>query len=388
MSFTGLVIVCLVAVLAPLIASVTPRVRIPGIVLEIVAGIAIGPAGFGWVKMDEPIRVLSIIGLSFLLFLVGLELDIALLRGRRLRATGFAFLVSSVLAYGVAYGLHLLGIVESALLVAICLSATAIGIVVPMLTDAGEQSSEFGQLVIAAASIADFGTVLLLSLLFSRQPGPIATKLVLMGGFAALTVVLIVAISAAERWKGLGDHLLKLQDSTAQIRIRAAFLLLIGLVALAVRQGLEAILGAFVAGAMLSVLDHDYTKTHPKFHEKLGAIGFGIFVPVFFVASGIQFDARALFSDSSVLARVPIFLVALLVVRGLPALLYKPLIGMRRSIVAGLLQATSLPFIVASVTIGVELHELTRPNASALIAAGLLSVVIFPIVANVLLHEN
>jgi Kef-type K+ transport system membrane component KefB len=388
MSFTGLVIVCLVAVLAPLLASAIPRVRIPGIVLEIVAGIAIGPAGFGWVRMDEPIRVLSIIGLSFLLFLVGLELDIALLRGPRLRATAAAFVVSSVLAYAVAFGLHELGMVESSLLVAICLSATAIGIIVPILADAGEGGTEFGQLVIAAASIADFGTVLALSLLFSRQPGPIATKLVLMGGFAALTVVVIVAISAAERWKGLSDHLLKLQDSTAQIRIRAAFLLLIGLVALAVRQGLEAILGAFVAGALLSVLDHDYTKTHPKFHEKLRAIGFGIFVPVFFVASGIQFDARALFSDSSVLARVPIFLIALLVVRGLPALLYKPLIGTRRSIVAGLLQATSLPFIVASVTIGVELHELTRPNASALIAAGLLSVVIFPIAANVLLHEN
>jgi Kef-type K+ transport system membrane component KefB len=388
MSFTGLVIVCLVAVLAPLVASVIPRLRVPAIVLEILAGIAIGPAGFGWVTMDEPIRVLSIIGLSFLLFLVGLELDVTLLRGARLKATGLGFVLSSVLAYAVAYGLHILGIVESTMLVAICLLTTALGVVAPMLREAGEGASEFGQLVIAASSIADFGTVLLLSLLFSRQPGPIATKLVLIGGFAALTVVLVIAIAAAGRWKGLSTRLLNLQDSTAQIRIRAAFLLLMGLVALAVRQGLEAILGAFVAGAMLSVLDHDYARTHPKFHEKLEAIGFGVFIPVFFVASGIQFDASALFGGASTLVRVPMFLAALLVVRGLPALVYRPLIGTRRAIVAGLLQATSLPFIVAATTIGVQLGEMTRANASTLVAAGLLSVVIFPVAASMLLRKN
>ena len=103
MSFTALVIVCAVAFLAPIFTSSIPRVRVPAIVVEILAGIAIGPAGFGWVAMDDPIRVLSIIGLSFLLFLAGLELDVKLLGGARLRATAVAFALSALLAYAIAF---------------------------------------------------------------------------------------------------------------------------------------------------------------------------------------------------------------------------------------------------------------------------------------------
>ena len=113
-----------------------------------------------------------------------------------------------------------------------------------------------------------------------------------------------------------------------------------------------------------------------------------IFVAVFFVASGLQFDAGSLFADAGTLVRVPLFLAALLVVRGLPALLYRPLVGSSRAVVAGLLQATSLPFIVAATTIGLELHALNRANASALVAAGLLSVIIFPMTAMALLRRG
>jgi Kef-type K+ transport system membrane component KefB len=257
-----------------------------------------------------------------------------------------------------------------------------------VLKDTGEIASEFGQLVVAASSISDFGTVLALSLLFSREATSMAAKLVLMGGFAVLTVVIVIAMVTAVRWTGVTTLLVRLQDSTAQIRVRGAFLLLVGFVALAGQLGLEVILGAFIAGALLSVLDHDYAITHPKFHEKLDAIGFGVFIPVFFVTSGLQFDTGALFSSAGTLARVPIFLLALLVARGAPALFYRRLIGGRRSVAAGLLQATSLPFIVATTTIGIELNELTRPNASALVAAGLLSVVLFPMTAVALLRRS
>ncbi|HEX4346300.1 MAG TPA: cation:proton antiporter [Vicinamibacterales bacterium] len=388
MSFIGLLIVCLVAVVAPLITSAIPRVRVPAIVLEILGGILIGPAGLGWVRPDDDaVRVLSIVGLGFLLFLAGLELDVKLLRGARLRTTSVAFLLSAAMAYAIAFALHVAGIVESTLLVAICLSATALGVVAPVLKDAGELTTDFGQTVIAAASIADFSTVLLLSIVFSRESGSTVDKLVLLGGFGVLTAVVVAAMMAAEHWTGLSLMLEKLQDSTAQIRVRGAFLLLIGFAALATRQGLEVILGAFVAGALLSVLDHDYARTHPRFHDKLEAIGFGVFIPVFFVASGVQFDAGALFSGAGTLLRVPLFLAALLLVRGVPALLYRPLVGLRRSIVAGLMQATSLPFIVAATTIGIEMHALARPNASALVAAGLLSVVIFPVTATILLRD-
>lgn len=387
MNFTGLVIVCLVAFAAPFLLGLVPRLRLPAVVLEIVAGIAIGPAGLNWVAIDQPIRVLSVIGLAFLLFLAGLELDIQLLRGPRLRATLAAYAVSGVLAFAIAGGLQAAGLAQSSLLVAIILSTTALGIVVPVLKDAGEGATEFGQLVVAAASIADFGAVLGLSLLFSRGTDNPSAQLLLVGGFVVLTIVVVVALSAAERSGHLGAVLLRLQDSTAQIRIRGAFLLLIAFAALAERLGLEVILGAFVAGALLAVLDHDYARTHPKFHEKLEAIGFGVFVPVFFVTSGLQFDAGALFADAGTIARVPIFLAALAVVRGVPAWLYRPLVGGSRAVVAGLLQATSLPFIVAGTSIGVELGALTSTNASALVAAGLLSVLIFPLTALTLLRR-
>lgn len=387
MNFTGLVIVCLVAFAAPLLLGLVPKLRLPAVVLEILAGILIGPAVLGWVTVDEPIRVLSVLGLSFLLFLAGLELDTKLLRGPRLRLALLAFVVSGALAFAIALALNLAGMVPSTLIVAVVLSATALGIVAPVLKDAGEGSSEFGQLVVAGASISDFATVLALSLLFARETDDRSAQLLLVGGFVVLTTLIVVALSAAERSSRLGGVLLRLQDSTAQIRIRGAFLLLVAFAALAEHFGLEVILGTFVAGALLAILDRDYVQTHPKFHEKLEAIGFGVFVPVFFVTSGVQFDAGALFADLGTIARVPIFLLALLAARGLPALLYRPLVGGDRALVAGLLQATSLPFIVAATAIGVEVDALTRTNASALVAAGLLSVVIFPMTAVTLLRR-
>ena len=386
--FSGLVIVCAAAFVAPLALGLAPRLRLPSIVLEILTGIAIGPAGLGWVAVDEPIRVLSIIGLGFLLFLAGLELDVTQLTGRRLRLALGGFVLSMVLAYALAVLLRAAGMVESALLVAICLSATALGVIAPVLKEAGETTSEFGQLVIGAASIADFGTVLMLSLLFSRESSSPAAKAILIGGFVALTAAVVAAMLTARRWSRLETTLVRLQDSTSQIRIRGAFLLLILFAALAGRLGLEIILGAFVAGGLLSVIDRDYARTHPKFHEKLEAVGFGVFIPVFFVTSGLTFNASALVASPGTVLRVPIFLAALLVVRGLPALFYRPLLGPSRAVVAGLLQATSLPFIVASTTIGIELHELTAPNAAALVAAGLLSVVIFPVTALALLQRK
>lgn len=388
MSFTGLLIVCVVAFAAPLLLGMMPRVRLPAVVVEILAGIAIGPAGLKWVTVDEPIRVLSMVGFAFLLFLVGMELDLRLLRGRRLQLTLAGFVLSIAVAYGLAIALRGAEIVKAPLLFALCLSATAPGIIAPVLKDAGESTTEFGQLILAAASIADFGTIFLLSLFFSREHASTATQLVLMGGFAVLTATMVGAMAVAERSSMLTTVLSRLQDSTAQIRIRGAFLLMVAFTALAAKLGLEVILGAFVAGALLAVLDADYHHTHPKFHDKLDAIGFGVFVPVFFVTSGLRFDLAALFSDRGTLFRIPFFLLLLLIARGVPALLYRPLVGSSKVLIGGLLQATSLPFIVAVTTIGLELNVMNRANASALVAAGLLSVIIFPMTALALLRRE
>jgi Kef-type K+ transport system membrane component KefB len=194
-----------------------------------------------------------------------------------------------------------------------------------------------------------------------------------------LVIVIGVALLRLERLSPVSEILRRLQDTTAQIRIRGTFLLLAGCVVLAQVLGLEVILGAFVAGAVLRVIDRDEMLTHPQFRARLDAIGFGVFVPFFFVASGLRFDLAALFADMATLARVPLFLVALLVVRALPAVLYRPLIGGRRAVAAGLLQATSLGFIVVAAQLGIELGVVGAATGSALIAAGLLSVLIFPL---------
>src|SRR6266852_946592 len=386
-SFTGLLIVAVVAFAAPLLLALTPARSLPVIVLEIVAGIVIGPSVLGWVNIDLPISILSVLGLAFLLFLAGLEVELERLRGRLLVFVGLAFLISLGLALLVGYGLYAVGQVISPLLIAIILVATGLGIVIPVLKDAGESASDFGQLVIAGAMFAEFGSIILLSLFFSREATSTTTKLVLLGGFALLAAGFAFVILRLERSKRIATVLLRLQDTTAQIRVRGAFMLLVAFVALASLLGLETILGAFIAGVILRLVDGDRMMTHPQFRQKLEAIGFGVFIPVFFVTSGIRFDLAALFSSPATILRVPVFLVALLLVRGVPALLYRPLVGSRRAIVAGLLQATSLSFIVAASQIGMELGLIAKATGAALIGAGLLSVLIFPLLALTLLRR-
>jgi Kef-type K+ transport system membrane component KefB len=168
-SLSGLVVVVAVAFLGPLLLGLVPALRLPSVVLEIVAGVVLGPSVLGWVEVDLVLQVLSVIGLAFLLFLAGLELDLNHLRGGLLRAAGVGFAVSLGIALLVGYGFEAAGLVQSPLLVAIILTATGLGVVIPVLKDAGQTASDFGQLVIAAASIADFGAVVLLSLFFSGE---------------------------------------------------------------------------------------------------------------------------------------------------------------------------------------------------------------------------
>lgn len=236
-------------------------------------------------------------------------------------------------------------------------------------------------MTIAAASIGDFGAVILLSLFFSTRSTAPATQIILLSGFVVVTALVLLSLRGASQVMPFADVLLRLQDTTAQIGVRGAILILLSFAALAERLGLETILGAFLAGAAIRLIDRTGQLTHPNFRVKLEAIGFGFFVPIFFVTSGLQFDLRALFASPASLGRVPLFLGALLLVRALPALLYWELLGARRTAAAGLLQATSLPFIVAATQIGINLQLITPTNGAALIAAGLLSVVIFPVVA-------
>jgi Kef-type K+ transport system membrane component KefB len=386
-SFTGLLVVAAIALGAPLLLGLVPALRVPAVVLEIVAGIVVGPSGFGWVSVDVPIQVLSLVGLAFLLFLAGLEIDVASLRGPVLRSAGLGYLITIVLGLAVGLAFGAAGWVKSPLLIAIALSATSLGLVVPVLKDAGQVDKPVGQLTIAGASVADFAAVVLLSLLFSETSGGTGGRLLLLGLFVILAVLTVMALTRLERSARLEMVLVRLQDTTAEIRVRFAVLLLIAFVAVAGRLGLETILGAFLAGAILGLVDRD-TMTHPNFRLKLEAIGYGFVIPVFFVSSGLRFDLHALLDSPSAIVRVPLFLLALLVVRGVPAALYAPSVGRRQAVAAGLLQATSLPFLVTATSIGVTLGQIKPITAAALVSAGLLSVVIFPLVAVTLLRGS
>jgi Kef-type K+ transport system membrane component KefB len=367
-SLDGLLIVVAVAFAAPFLLGLAPGLRIPAVVLEIVAGIVIGPSVLGWVEVDSTIEVLATIGLAFLLFLGGLEVDFARLRGQLLGVTLRGYALSFAIAVAVSF---LLG-VETPLLVAIALGSTSLGVLIPVLKDSGRINTSLGQLVIAGASVADFAAIILLSLFFAGEGGPGATA-VLIGALLGLALMVFGVVRGAQRSMWIRADLLRLQDTTAQIRVRGAMVLLIGFAAAAEQLGLEVILGTFAAGAILALADPDQKMTHPDFRRKLEAIGFGVFIPVFFVTSGVRFDLGALGGSA---AMVPLFLAALLVVRGLPALLYG--LDRRETVAAGLLQATSLPFLVAATAIGQELGLMGPGEAAALVGAGLVSVLLFP----------
>jgi Kef-type K+ transport system membrane component KefB len=381
LSLAGVVVVAAVAFAVPLLLGLFPRLRLPSVVLEIVVGIVLGPSVLNWVQPDLPLQVLSLLGLAFLLFLAGLEIDVHQLRGRLLGLVTVGFVASFAIGLAISGGLAAVGLVDTPLLVAIILTATSLGVVIPVLKDAGQVETQFGQLVIAAASVADFGAVILLSLFFSREASGPGAQLLLIGGLVLLAVLVGMGLARAGRWMRLSADLGRLQDSSAQIRVRGAVLLLALLVWVAQRLGLEVILGAFLAGALLRVVDRDEMMTHPKFRVKLEALGYGFLVPVFFVVSGVRFNLQALTANPGNLRLVPLFLAVLLVVRGLPAWLYRSRVGTNHSVVAGLLQATSLPFIVAATQIGMELGKLDQATGAALVAAGLLSVLLFPLAA-------
>jgi Kef-type K+ transport system membrane component KefB len=378
--FDNLFVVAVVALLAPLVVAWLPGLRVPAVVVEIVAGVLLGPSVLGVVDADLPVQVLAVIGLAFLLFMVGLELDVRILRGPVLRLAAAGYLVSLLLGTGFGLAVTAAGWVESPLLIAIALSATSLGLVVPVLRDAGQATTPAGRLTVAAATLADVAAILLLTLLFSEDTSSVGARVVLLLTFVGVVAVVAGGLLLAEHWHGLTDILVRLQDTTAEIRVRAAVVLLLGFVVLAERFGLEAILGALLAGAVVGAVDRD-TTTHPQFRTKLEAIGFGFLVPVFFVTSGIRLDVSGLVSDPGALARVPVFALALLVVRGAPALVFRGRLTPRETAAAGLLQATSLPFLVTASMIGVETGLVSGVDAAALVGAGILSVLVFPVAA-------
>jgi Kef-type K+ transport system membrane component KefB len=384
-SFNSVLIIAATAVLVPLISGLLPRLPVPGAALEVIAGILIGPAVLGWVRIDAPVQVLSELGLGMLLFLAGLEIDIERLRGPLARLAVSAFAVSAVLALLCAYAFRLAGQARQPLLLAIILMSTSTGLLLPLLKDAGEESTAFGQLVMTAAALAEIVPIMLLSLFFSATSATPGAQAVSLAIFIVLIVLSGTALTWVRRLEPAGRLLNRLSDSSAQLRVRASLTLALAFGVLAYRFGFASILGAFAAGLLVRIVDLARHSPHPQFRVKLEGIGFGFLVPIFFISTGVAFPLKALFTNPAALAEVPLFLAALLLVRGLPALLYARFAGRRRAVAAGLLQATTLTFVIVAVQIGLADRKITPTAAASLLTAGLLSAILFPAVAQRLL---
>jgi len=379
--YRGLLVVAVAAFVAPLLARQIPRRLVPPVVLEVIAGILVGPQALDLVKPRGAAEVLYLLGLGFLLFLAGLDVRPERFRGPTFRLAGSAFAVSAVLAVPVAFGLHTLAAGADVRLLALCLVASTLGVLVPVLRDSGEISTDFGQLMMVAGSVGEFGSLLLLTILFSAQPESTTVQVlyVLAMGVSALIIAVLLRKLWRTRW--MARTFADSDEDTSQLRVRGAFVTLLVFTALAHQFGVDALLGAFIGGMVVGISDGDERPNQERYWAKLRAIGYGFLVPVFFVMTGVQFDVRALFSHPSALALVPLLVLAIVVVRGGPALLYRRRLGTRPALAAGLLQATTLTFPVVVADLGLALHLLTPASAAALIGASLLSVLVFPAVA-------
>ena len=266
-------------------------------------------------------------------------------------------------------------------LLALALTASTLGVMVPILRDAEVIDTEFGQLAIMAGSVGEFGALILLTILFSAQPEPTWEQVAYVAVLGAASFAGAYGLRRLWRSPYLRRAFLATDQSTSQLRVRGGFVVLLVFSALAHRFGVDALLGAFVGGVVLNVADSDDRPTQERYQGKLHAIGYGFLVPVFFIVTGVTFDVRALFASTSSLALVPAIVVAILLARGLPALVYRRKLGTRPALAAGFLQATTLTFPVVVAEVGQSLNLLSAAAAAALVGAALLSVLLFPAAA-------
>jgi Kef-type K+ transport system membrane component KefB len=387
-SFNSLLIIAAISVLVPVVLGLLPRLPVPGAVLMVIGGIVVGPSVLNWARIDAPVEVLSDLGLGMLLFLAGLEIDVDRLRSPLTRLAGIGFGCSAALAALCAVLFWLPGPETQPILLAIIFSSTSAGLLLPLLKDAGEGSTEFGQLIMTAAAVAEIVPILLLSLLFSADSETPADRIVSLVVFLALLVLIGLAVSRVRRLDRLDRMLDRLERRSGQLRLRAALTLALACGLLAYRFGFASILGSFAAGLVVKIIESSAGEPNKEFLIKLDGIGFGFLVPIFFVATGVAFQLKGLEKQPGALAEVPLFLLAFLVARGVPALLYVRAVGRRRAAAGGLLQATTLTFVIVATIIGQQTGKLTPATSAALVAAGLLSAALFPVAAGWLLARG
>jgi len=381
LQFGGLLAIAVAAFAAPLLARLIPRRLVPPVVLEVLLGIAIGPQALDLVRPTGGVYVLYLLGFGFLLFLAGQEVEVERFRGPAFRLSLLSFAAGLVIAFPIAAGLRQIAPGADIRLLALALTASTLGVMVPILRDARVIETEFGQLAIMAGSVGEFAALVLLTVLFSAQPEPTWAQVAYVVALGAAAFAGAWGLRRLWRSPWMRRAFLATDQSTAQLRVRGGFVVLLAFSALAHRFGVDALLGAFIGGVVLNIADSDDRPTQERYQGKLHAIGYGFLVPVFFLVTGVQFDLRALFASRSSLALMPAIVAGILVARALPALLYRAKLGTRPAFAAGFLQATTLTFPVVVAEVGQSLGLLTSATSAALVGAALLSVLLLPAAA-------
>jgi Kef-type K+ transport system membrane component KefB len=367
--------IMVVAALAAITVAVVPRrFAPPVVVIELMLGIVIGPQVLGLAESDDFVDFFSNLGLGMLFFFAGYEIDFERIRGRPITLGTLGWVLSLALAYGIGGALAASGVVLSYLYTGSALATTAIGTLIPILRDNGELETRFGTYLLAAGGAGEFGPILLVTLVLSTdQP---LHEAAILAAFIVVALVLAVA-SVRYAWRGF-PVLERTLESSSQLAVRIAVLLVFGLVLLASDLGLEVLLGGFVAGMITraALRGHELTA----FESKLTAVGFGFLIPFFFVTSGIKFDLDAL-ASSTALLKLVLFFALFLVVRGIPAmLLYRGVLDLRERTALAFFCATELPLVVAITTLATETGHMRTSTAAGLVGAAMLSTLVFPFV--------
>lgn len=382
-----LVVILAIAFTAPLICNLAPWLRLPALVLEIALGIIVGPDVLDLIELSEPIELLAEIGLAALIFLAGFELDPQRVRGAPMKLAGGGWLLSIAIGLGAGAVLQATGVIRSEVYVGLALTTTALGALLPILRDAGLLSSRFGTHVLAIGSVGEFGPIIAVAVVLSSAGAVRSSESLLV--FAVLAVIAIVVARRPlppRVQRALGATL----RTSAQLYVRLAMLLIAVLTLAAAELGLDVLLGAFTAGIVyrIIVVSGSTEQELEQVESKLEALALGYLIPIFFVVTGIRFDLEALISSPSAMAKVPLFLALLLLARGVPTLLYRrevPDRFERRAL--AFFSATGLPLIVVITAIGVEAGQMRASTAAALVGAGMVSIIVFPLIGKALLDR-
>ncbi len=345
---------------------------LPVVVLELLLGILLGPWVLG-LHVTVLVGFFSDLGLGLLFFFAGYEIDVRRIAGRPLRLALAGWGVSLLLAYAIGGILAEAGVVLSLLYTGSALATTAIGTLIPVLSDTGDLRTRFGGYLLAAGAVGEFGPILLITLILSSQ-STVHNALILIAFIVLAVAVAVLAVRSSERTMPLLERTL---ESSSQLAVRWIIVLVFALALLAFELGLDLLLGGFAAG----VITRQVLRRHemPTFDSKLSAVAFGVFVPFFFVTSGMKLDLDALFASASGVLKMLGFFLLFLVVRGTPALLlYRRVLDLRERVALALLSSTQLPLVLAITTLAMSGGHMRASTAAALVGAAVLSTLVFP----------